>query len=479
MINKQTLDIAKYDDYSKYATDIAAKGGRPVTKEEWDRIKSNQANMTKEEYASAVASTGARPTVEDMEKVEEVNKVEPPVVEEEPEKKLTFEDFMNAVNSGADPEEWLKQHPNYIPGDKTNAWLADYRANKKMNDVEAKAETPAETTTDSVDTPKEAEETIEEANKSKEGWTKFWNAWKSGQFNMYPTMKAVADSIAKNAQMNIDRANILTGKGSDASIYTPIETEQDKIRESQLETRAKTGTDLPTAFNKAENGDYEDLGRMIASGEITYENAYMGLSGSAKEKFENWYKNAETRDNAETEKAKADVKAAAIANRTTVQSNINQLEARKTELQSMVNQLSGNEANWNAYATAMNSYMGTVRGLEDIGVVTTDSKTKEKSYTGSLNQKVGASIKMVKADISQNNTWTNGSTEANSNSNTLSKDAQALARLPDAEKYASASFEERKNANDDLIAKLNETIKGLDEAIAGWRNLLSEGGAKA
>lgn len=462
MFDPATGETTTLDDYTKRISEEAASTN----------------NALRYDTAVAEGNEEARQQVlRDVDKANKENGSETPqwVLDEmkpeekastpaKPENKLTFQDFLNAVNNGADPEEWLAQHPGYKPGDKTNAWLAEWRAKKKMEEAETSIEDSSEDST--IDSKEEAKSTIEEAKKDPSGWEKFWNAWKSGQFEMYPTMKAVADAIAKNAQMNADRANVLTGKGSDPSVYTPIETEQDKIREKQLDERADTGYSKEQAFNNAENGDFEALGRMIADGEISYENAYMGLSGTAKDKFEKWYKNAESLNDLTVEQAKVQLKKDAT-------SAIAALSQEKTALQQLKNSLAGND--YNAFNAAVNAYKNAYGGIQSTGSAITKSMQESTNYQNAFSASTGAgaNIKMVKAHLDLSDTYTNGGSSQNGSSSTGTSQVDTLLmnHLNEILKAGNDQMAMKNAANKEFINSIDERIAEIDAEIADWRKV--------
>lgn len=102
----------------------------------------------------------------------------------------------------------------------------------------------------------------------------FWDRLKKYGAKAYPTLKAVTDMISKNARMNLDRAALLTGGQRDLDAYTPIETETDKIREAQVDTRAKSGTTVEEAMAAfRDDGDITGIQNLVASGDMTMEQA--------------------------------------------------------------------------------------------------------------------------------------------------------------------------------------------------------------
>lgn len=318
------------------------------------------------------------------------------------------------------------------------------------------SETTSETTSNSTtETEEVVEQAQEEVAQGKKPSDKFWDAWKSGKFDMYPTMKAIADSIAKNARMNMDRAALLTGGQRDYDAYDAIETEQDKIRAKQIDERAENATGetnqevIKSAMDAQEGSEQEieafkSLGAMIANGTVSYENVVAGMSASKKEAFDKAIGRFE-----ETEYAK--VKSTLIQNKATIQENIRAIDDQIMTLREVKRGLAGNDVD--AYAKAVNAYLGGVKGISTVG----SAKTEQSTSGGNA----GLSTPVI---------GLGGSFSAgDASSTTFSQDTLAAARLPTAEQWGRMSMEEQNQANNEMIAKIDEQIAELEDMKAEWR----------
>ena len=152
------------------------------------------------------------------------------------------------------------------------------------------------------------------------------------------------------------------------------------------------------------------------------------------------------------------------------QSNVNALLARKSELQTLIAQLRSDQG-WEAYAQAMNAVVGTAKGLSSIGVTDTSSSSSQKGFSNTLSASVSTgnlSSKFVSSGISNNSSWNNSSAEALSKSNSLSQDALAYSKFKSGESYAKATREAKKEANEQLIKRLEGQIEIIDKCIDSW-----------
>ena len=152
------------------------------------------------------------------------------------------------------------------------------------------------------------------------------------------------------------------------------------------------------------------------------------------------------------------------------QSNFNALLARKSELQTLIAQLRSDQG-WEAYAQAMNAVVGTAKGLSSLGVTDSSSSSSQKGFSDTLSVNVSTgnlSSKFVSSGVSNNSSWSNSSAEALSKSNSLSQDALALSKFKSGESYAKATREAKKEANEQLIKRLEGQIEIIDKCIDSW-----------
>lgn len=152
------------------------------------------------------------------------------------------------------------------------------------------------------------------------------------------------------------------------------------------------------------------------------------------------------------------------------QSNFNALLARKSELQTLITRLKSDQG-WEAYAQAMNAVVGTAKGLSSLGVTDDSSSSSNKGFSDTLSANVstGSITKaFVSGGVSNKSSWNNSSTEALSKSNSLSQDALALSKFKSGESYANATREAKKEANEQLIKRLEGQIEIIDKCIDSW-----------
>ena len=152
------------------------------------------------------------------------------------------------------------------------------------------------------------------------------------------------------------------------------------------------------------------------------------------------------------------------------QSNINALLARKSELQTLINQLRSDQG-WEVYAQAMNAVVGTAKGLSSFGITDSSNSSSNKGFSDTLsaNVKTGkVTAAFVSGGISNDSSWNNSSAEALSKSNSLNQDALALSKFKSGESYANATREAKKEANEQLIKRLEGQIEIIDKCIDSW-----------
>lgn len=152
------------------------------------------------------------------------------------------------------------------------------------------------------------------------------------------------------------------------------------------------------------------------------------------------------------------------------QSNINALLARKSELQTIITQLKSDQG-WEVYTQAMNAIVGTAKGLNSLGVTDASSSSSQEGFSDTLSASVstGSVTKaFVSGGVSNDSSWNNSSAKALSKSNSLNQDALALSKFKSGESYAKATREAKKEANEQLIKRLEGQIKIIDKCINSW-----------
>lgn len=152
------------------------------------------------------------------------------------------------------------------------------------------------------------------------------------------------------------------------------------------------------------------------------------------------------------------------------QSNVNALLARKSELQTIIAQLKSDQG-WEVYAQAMNAVVGTAKGLSSLGVTDASSSSSQKGFSDAISANVSTgkiASNFVSGSVSNDSTWNNSSAEALSKSNSLNQDALALSKFKSGESYAKATREAKKEANEQLIKRLENQIEIIDKCIDSW-----------
>ena len=152
------------------------------------------------------------------------------------------------------------------------------------------------------------------------------------------------------------------------------------------------------------------------------------------------------------------------------QSNINALLARKSELQTLITRLKSDQG-WEVYAQAMNAVVGTAKGLSSLGVTDDSSSSSNKGFSDTLSANVSTgnvTKAFVSGGISNNSSWNNSSAKTLNKSNSLSQDALALSKFKSGEAYANATREAKKEANEQLIKRLEGQIEIIDKCIDSW-----------
>lgn len=293
-------------------------------------------------------------------------------------------------------------------------------------------------------------------NNNKGTSNKLWDAYKSGKLDPYPTLKAVADIISNNARMNMDRAALLTGGQRDLDAYKPIETETDKIRDKQVDERAKLGGyTLNDAIKAAKNGDYSLLQNAIGQDLITVENAAMSLNMSP-ETLNKQFSTSEKKIENEGKLSDLEVKSKELGltveqfnSEQAVQSKINECNDKIRNCEEAKNALNGHD--WKKYEEVSGVLAGLSKDVEKSGNATTIQSSSGGSAGG------GASFFDV-AKANAEGHWDSG----DSSTNTSQTDTFYKNSLPDIQAKAQAAMEGQNKAN-------NELIKFYDDLIVGYK----------
>lgn len=338
---------------------------------------------------------------------------------------------------------------------KNNKPTLDYSVKKSTAKAEAADEAKKiEQTTAKAESVIENNTKIPEQEKEK--LVKFLDAVKAGKMDLYPALKAIKDSMSNYSQMLADRINVINGQASNTDIYKGIETETDKERELQREDRANTGYSKEEALNAANNGDFEALGNLIATGSISYEDALNGLQGTNAEQFEQRYGYLATKEKNEAEQSTIETKQKKQEYVQVYQNNIAQIDQQITNLEQLKTSLAGND--WEAYEKAANAYLGIRKGIS-----TYTEQTSNQTSQGLTDAPIGLSLSGMGfgGSISGSDTYVDETSSGSGNA--ITKDEYAEAGLATAEQYANESMEAKNEANTKLVERIDNQIKQLEE----------------
>lgn len=312
---------------------------------------------------------------------------------------------------------------------------------------------------DAEDAAKEdPEKTTEEIKENKNLFQKLFDAWKNGELDMYPFLKAIVDSVAQGARMNLDRAALLTGGQRDYDAYKPITTEYDTIREKQQDERAKLGMTINDALTKAQKGeDYKPLARAVALGLIEYDKAIAGLEGTSKDAFTHAYKNMVQKNDLEVEEQKLKVKNIYLEGKATLREAIRGLEAEKREIDKVINSLAGDD--YQAYKDAADALQSVERGIKTFSNNYQATKTGQKSINGNANLN-------IQGVFSAGGGGSSSDTDTSTGGSSMSQDEYLAQSLPETKQYAKGQMQIKNEANAKLIDSLEAQKAAIDDLIA-------------
>lgn len=272
---------------------------------------------------------------------------------------------------------------------------------------------------------------------------KFWKAFKAGAFRAYPMLQAIGDALSQQAKMTMDRANILTGKGSDLSVYEGKDPSEYFFNEDY---------EYRQAFLDAETGNYEGVKELLLKGKVTLDQVAAALK-LTEEDIERIF-------GQEMRQREASTVSQELANEETLKNEIKDLRAQVNAIDKDIHDLDGNDVNH--YLEVLDKYMSIYEGKETLGSSKGTTTTKNDSSGGSLGGSAGNSAVGLNASI--NGGHQEGTTEASNASR--NKDLSFIAALPKGEDFANKSLEEKNKANDELIANLKAYKQSLLDQIA-------------
>lgn len=323
--------------------------------------------------------------------------------------------------------------------------------NKKVDDL-ANSESDINTDTpdlndteNAIDNPEDADPGAvqTEVNKSEEARNKFWEAFKAGAFRAYPMLQAIGDALSQQAKMTMDRANILTGKGSDLSVYEGKDPSEYFFNED-YENRQ--------AFLDAEAGNYEGVKELLLKGKVTLDQVAAALKLSDED--------VEKIFGQEMRQREASTVSQELANEETLKNEIRELDKQIAEVNKDINALQGNDVD--TYLNILEKYLNIHSGLDTTGSSTGSTTTKNDTAGGSIGGNVGNAAVGVNAGVSGSHAEGTTST-SNASRN---KDLGALAALPKGKDLAQKTMKEKNKANDELIANLQAYKQSLENQKA-------------
>lgn len=281
---------------------------------------------------------------------------------------------------------------------------------------------------------------------------KFWKAFKAGAFRAYPMLQAIGDALSQQAKMTMDRANILTGKGSDLSVYEGKDPSEYFFNEDY---------EYRQAFLDAEAGNYEGVKELLLKGKVTLEQVAAALKLTDED--------VEKIFGQEMRGREADTVSKELSNEKVLKDEIKDLHAQLTSVNECIHDLEGTDRDY--YLDVLAKFMSIYEGRETVGTQNGTTTTKNDSVSGQAD--VGVDAKVLKAGGSISGDHAEGTTEARNASR--NKDISFIKALPKGEEYARMALEDRDKANDNLMNSLlalkQKLLDQIAEAEAELKNI--------
>ena len=272
---------------------------------------------------------------------------------------------------------------------------------------------------------------------------KFWKAFKAGAFRAYPMLQAIGDALSQQAKMTMDRANILTGQGSDLSVYEGKDPSEYFFNEDY---------EYRQAFLDAEAGNYEGVKELLLKGKVTLEQVAAALKLTDED--------VEKIFGQEMRGREAGTVSQELANEKVLKDEIKDLRAQVAAIDVDINKLQGRAVD--VYLDVLAKYVAIYEGKDTLGASKGTTTTKNDSSGGGIGANAGNGAFGANASI--NGGHQEGTTEASNASR--NKDLGALKALPKGEEFAQMAEDERNKYNDELIANLQSYRQSLLDQIA-------------
>lgn len=280
-------------------------------------------------------------------------------------------------------------------------------------------------------------------NENKDKMAEFWKAFKAGAFRAYPMLQAIGDALSQQAKMTMDRANILTGKGSDLSVYEGKDPSEYFFNEDY---------EYRQAFLDAEAGNYEGVKELLLKGKVTLEQVAAALKLTDED--------VEKIFGQEMRGREADTVSKELSNEKVLKDEIKDLRAQVAAIDVDINKLQGRAVD--VYLDVLAKYIAIYEGKDTLGASKGTTTTKNDSSGGNIGGSAGNSVVGLNASI--NGGHQEGTTEASNASR--NKDLSALKALPKGEEFAQMAEDERNKYNDELIANLQSYKQSFLDQIA-------------
>lgn len=272
---------------------------------------------------------------------------------------------------------------------------------------------------------------------------KFWKAFKAGAFRAYPMLQAIGDALSQQAKMTMDRANILTGQGSDLSVYEGKDPSEYFFNEDY---------EYRQAFLDAEAGNYEGVKELLLKGKVTLEQvaAALKLTDEDVEKIFGQVMRGREADTVSKE----------LANEKVLKDEIKDLNAQLTGVNECIRDLEGSDRDY--YLDVLAKFMSIYEGRETVSTQNGTTTTENDTAGGGINLQAGNGAASAGGGIN----GSHGESTTDSRSASRNKDISAIKALPKGEEYAKMALEDRDKANSDLMANLKALKQKLLDQIA-------------
>lgn len=338
---------------------------------------------------------------------------------------------LNAVDPEAEKEA-IKEEKITTEETQPATTQSSVNNDESGNEVKSAIENPEESN-NKEDAKQVEEETKSDPNKLQA----FWNAFRSGAFVAYPYLQAIGEAISKNAKMTLDRAALLTGGTRDTSAYDVVNPNDYITSDFKVQS----------ALARAKNNNLGPLSALVASGEVTLENAAAALNMTPEDlqtRFEQTKRTTEA-ETQSTELTVEEQKQSLIKSNTEM---INQINEAINDIDQLIYELKTPDAGYDSYIKAMDAYLGTITGIQSSAGTSSAGESTGAEAGVDASKLIG-----VKAGADYNKT--------KDNTYTLTKDLLADQYLDQARAEAESGRKLQGEAANEFIASLEERKREL------------------